>query len=342
MKEALEPIQDLRSYFEEHGLFERAALERHCGEKLVRVQFSERAPRLGILHYKDEAIYGRKWNPFALSARGLIIDTEAREFLAIPFFKFFNLGETSAPKLEEGLGFTVTEKLDGSMGIAYFDAADGSFRVSTKGSMDSEHAAWATERFPESLKERDLIATHTLMFEIVAKRFQIVVDYEGKGYGEGLYLIGIRENATQRLFTAEEVVLFAERHRLRTFKTFDLRTLDEVLKTVEAMPYSEEGFVLRLHGENERMVKVKSPEYLRVHRFISNLDEKHLLEILVAGEEGNVLDNLGAVPEEYRVLVTETFGKFEEEAAAMLVEIDAAFAAAPKGDRRAFAAFALA
>ena len=90
------------------------------------------------------------------------------------------------------------------------------------------------------------------------------------------------------------------------------------------------------------MVKVKSPEYLRVHRFISNLDEKHLLEILVAGEEGNVLDNLGAVPEEYRVLVTETFGKFEEEAAAMLVEIDAAFAAAPKGDRRAFAAFALA
>lgn len=333
-------IKDLKAYFTEYGLYDADRLGRHCAENLVRMGRSARLPHLGLLHYMDEAVYGKEWSEFALSCRGLVVDFQSRRLLAIPFFKFFNLGEKMAPSLEalSALGrFAATEKLDGSLGIAFFDPISGLARVTTRGSLDSEHGQWATARFPEQLKDEKLLTDYTLMFEILSSRFQIVVNYREKGYAEGLYLVGIRENATQRLLDSAEVVAFARDRGLPTFKTYPFATLDDVLADAKSLPYSEEGYVLRFESPDEVMVKVKSPEYLRIHRFVSNLDEKNLLEILIAGQERGILENLGAIPEEYRDEIVKTFSKFEGLAVGFLESCREHFGRAPKSDRKTFA-----
>lgn len=333
-------IDDISTYFTQQGLFDRDRLTAHCEKHLVRMGTSHKLPHLAILHYLDQAIFDRAWTDFTLSCRGLVVDLQNRRILAIPFFKFFNLGEPTAPSYEElaALGaFEVTEKIDGSMGIAFYDAVTNKFYITTKGSLDSEHGAWATARFPKSLCDKRLVSEHTLMFEIIAKRFQIVVNYAEKGYAEGLYLVGVRDNATQRLWTLAEVSAFAEKHGLPTFRSYPMSSLEQVIVAVKELPYSDEGFVLRFTQSDELMVKVKSPEYLRVHRFLSNLDEKHLLEILHAGQEKDILKNLVLVAEEYRDEVVAILKSFQGKTDSFLKDLNEHFRKAPKTNRKSFA-----
>lgn len=335
-------IKNVDAYFKEHGLYDESALAAHCEEHLVRCARSRRFPHLAILHYSDRAVYERQWSPFSLSCRGIVVDLKNRRLLALPFAKFFNLGEPSAPSLAEleSLGaFDATEKLDGSMGIAFHDQESGRFLVTTKGSLDSEQGEWASACLPESLKDPALLAAHTVMFEIIAARFRIVVDYRAKGYAEGLYLLGVRENATQRLFGRAETEAFARRHGLATCRVQSFASIAEAAEKAKGLPHTEEGYVLRFSGDV--MVKLKGREYLRVHRFLSNLSEKSLLECLVAGQEKEVLDHLPNVAEEYRDLVVAALAKFHREAASFLEACDKSFAAAPKTDRKTFAQWVL-
>jgi len=335
-------IKDIDAYFEEHGLYDGAKLAAHCEANLVRMSRSARVPNLALLHYSDRAVFERQWSPFALSCRGLIVDLKHRRLAAVPFFKFFNLGESSAPSAAElqALGaFEATEKLDGSMGIAFHDADSGRFLITTKGSFDSEHGEWASGLFPDSLKDASLLASHTVMFEIISGRFRIVVDYAAKGYAEGLYLLGVRERATQRLFDRSENEAFARKHGLKITRSFAFSSIEAAVDETKGLPHSEEGYVLRFAGDV--MVKLKSPEYLRVHRFLSNLSEKSLLELLAKGQEKQILDHLPSIAEEYRDQVTAALKRMHEEAAAFRAACAAHFAAAPKGDRKTFAQWAM-
>lgn len=335
-------IKNIHAYFQEHGLYDEAALAAHCERNLVRCARSRRLPHLALLHYMDEAVYSRTWTPFTLSCRGLIVDRKRRKLLAVPFFKFFNLGESAAPALAEleALGaFEATEKLDGSLGIAFHDAESGRFLITTKGSLDSEHGEWASALFPESLKDAELLSRYTVMFEIIAERFRIVIDYRARGYAEGLYLLGVRENETQRLLGRAELEEFAAKHGLKICRSYSFASIAEVVDRTKELPHSEEGYVLRFAGDV--MVKIKGPEYLRVHRFLSNLSEKSLLECLATGQEKQVLDQLPHVAEEYRDQVVAGLGRFHAEAAAFLKGCEESFAAAPRADRRTFAQWVL-
>lgn len=335
-------IKNLDVYFKEHGLYDEAALIAHCDKNLVRLARSPKVPHLALLHYTDRAVFEKQWTPFSLCSRGLIVDLKIRRLLAVPFFKFFSLGEPSAPAVVEleALGaFEATEKLDGSMGIAFYDPSSEKFMITTKGSFDSEHGEWATALFPRSLMNTELIVGHTVMFEIVASRFRIVIDYRAKGYEEGLYLLGVRENATQRLFSRAELEEFARKHDLKITRARAFNSIAEAVDVTKGLPHSEEGYVLRFPGDI--MVKLKSPEYLRLHRFLSNLSEKSLLECLTTGQEQQVLDHLPQVAEEYRDQVTAALARFHAEATKFLEACDEHFAAAPKDSRKNFAAWVM-
>jgi len=334
-------MQNLNAYFIDHMFWDfPKLLEAHAERNLVKLKQSKRFPHLSILHYSDEIIYSRAtWTPFAKACRGVIIDRKNKKILAKPFSKFFNLGEKEAPSikdLEKKSGYTVTEKLDGSMIIAYYDEETNKFYMSTKGDLDSEHGQYATPLFPPQLMDKKLITSHTLMFELICKKYQIVIPYDKKGYEEGLYLIGIRENTSEKLFSPKEVQAFAKEFGLRTYKTYDYPTLDSIVEGVKTLPFTEEGFVVRFDGD-ETMVKIKSPEYLRVHRFVSNLTSRNLLDIVIEGEEKNVLDNLYLVPEEYREDVRNAIEGYVKDAYIFRKECYDLFAKAPKGSRKEYA-----
>ncbi len=326
----------LEQYFTDNNLWDLDILKAHCVEHKVKVIQSSKYPNgIVMLHYEEEAHFEQAWTEFNTKCRGLIVNLTDREILAYPFDKFFNLGErpeTEYDKLVSLGSFEISEKLDGSMIVLFFDKTTGQVMATTKGSFDSEHGAVATSLIPIHLQNQTLLQEYTLMFELIDKRFRIVVDYQKRGYEEGLYLIGVRHRSSNRLLSVNEVRQFAGAYRLRTFKTYDVPSLDRLLHIVQSLPVFEEGFVLRFN--TGLMVKIKGPAYLQAHKFISHLSPKSILESLQDGVSGELIK---IAPEEYREEVQQYIEKFQREKVAIEETANSYFEQAPKETRKEFA-----
>jgi len=294
IKEMISP----ESYFKEHELYDAEKLRQHCDHNFVRYITSERFPGLVMLHYADECAYEKKWGTFSRMSRGLIVDLKNRKILAHPFDKFFNLDEMPETKydvLTTKGSFEVSEKLDGSMLTLFQDPNTGDFHMTTKGSFDSEHGIYATSIMPKHLKDATLVRDHTLVFELISPKFPNVINYTKKEYIEGLYLVGMRHKRSNSMAPFLAVKAFAQTLRVPAIKTYSFNTLDEIIDNVKGLPVLEEGYVLRF--KPEIFVKIKGPAYLAAHRFISRLSDKYILEALMIGAEGELVD---IAPEEYR------------------------------------------
>lgn len=333
-------MKTLNSYFLEMGLFEEQALIDHCERHLVRIHQSPKFPHLRLLHYNEQAVYEKQWSEFCKACRGVVVDLNNKKLLTTPFFKFWNLTEAPGPSYAECQAFgefTASEKLDGSMILVFWDQESSQVHATTKGSFDSEQGVWATQwaraNLPNELQAAPTLTNYTLMFEMVQYSNKIVVDYAQRGYKEGLYLIGVRHNQSEKLFNYEEVQEFAKQYGLMTMQTYSFPSLDAVVEHTKGLPWSEEGYVLRFNT-NGIMVKVKGSEYLRVHRFISNLEDKNLLECLIAGQEKEILSSC---PEEYRHEVISACENYRKAALELQSEVYTLFAQAPKETRKDFA-----
>ena len=303
-------------YIKTHDLWDLERLKQHAQHNNVYVIQSERIPDVVMLHYMDAVQYDNLWGTFNRMCRGLILDMKNRKVLAYPFDKFFNLGqmpETSYDSLSELGGFETSEKLDGSMIIGFINPNNDKLTFTTKGSFDSEHGAYANT-FPLSFKQqtvlRALATKGTLMFELIAKPFQIVVDYKKKGYAEGLYLIGFRHEISDKLASFASLKEIAEEINLPTFKTYSFNGLDQLIALAKDLPVLEEGFVLRFPGDI--MVKVKGSAYLAAHRFISHLSDRNILQAVADGTASNLAT---LAPEEYRQDVLDKITHFQKRVA---------------------------
>lgn len=327
------------SYFNIHGLYDLEKLKQHAEHNLVDVITSKEFPHLVMLHYADDAQWDKSWNTFNRMCRGLIVDLKNQRVIAYPFDKFFNVGEmpeTSFDRLSSLGAFEVSEKLDGSMLILFQEPETGDFRFTTKGSFDADHAAFANQFMPQSLMNPKLVEDYTFVFELVSKQFQIVVDYKRKGYPDGAYLIGIRHRKSNRLLSYKEVQDMAKEYNIPTLKTFEFPTLESILNNVKTLSVLDEGYVLLF--EDGTRAKVKGTEYLRVHRFISQMSDKHLLESMpdfdtIEKEQ----EFLQMVPEEYRDDIKAKFVEFKTKKIFLTNEIYTKFNEAPKEIRKEFA-----
>lgn len=327
-------MKNITSYFIEHDLFTESKLIDHCERNLVRISKTVKYPHLRILHYLEEAHREKTWTNFSRRCRGLIVDLKNKKILAYPFEKFFNMDEmpeTSYNTLKEKGAFEASEKLDGSMGIFYFDKELGEFRIATKGSLDSEQAQWANQNIPALICSQRLVENYTLVFEIISNRHRIVIDYRKKGYPEGLYLVGVRHLKSENMLPYKEVVAFAKEYDLKVTNTYEFNTLDEIIDSIKGMDYNSEGYVLNFDGLR---VKIKSMDYLKVHRFLSRLSGKNILEALIVGEEKDIVD---LAPEEYIEEIKKTVLGYKNRALADIESLCTLFASAPKETRKEFA-----
>jgi len=326
-------------YIIEHSLWDLVKLKEHAQANSVYVIESARIPNAVMLHYMDSVQYYSTWNTFNRMCRGLILDMKNRKVLAYPFDKFFNLGqmpETSYDTLAALGGFETSEKLDGSMIIGFINPNDDKLTFTTKGSFDSEHGVYANA-LPFTDEQKIVLDTYarigTLMFELIAKPFQIVVDYKKKGYEEGLYLIGFRHNVSNKLVSFDVVSNIAKELNVPTFKTYSFNGLDQLIALAKDLPVLEEGFVLRFPGD--LMVKVKGSAYLAAHRFISHLSDRNILEAVADG----IASNLATLaPEEYKVDVLDKINHFQKRVAELEGICYTLFRNAPQGvSRKEFA-----
>lgn len=215
-------------------------------------------------------------------SRGIILDSTDWSVACRPFDKFFNFQESLAADIDWNTA-RVQEKVDGSLGKIWFDKHNNEWHLSTNGSINAHEAE---VMFPtQTVKNfRDLFMTaagdwyaknmdtlikgFTYCIEIVGPHNRVVVPYSEPG----VFHIGTRENSTGVEYDVDI--------GLPKPKLYDFTDVDAVLEYAKTMPYSEEGFVVV--DANWNRVKIKSEEYVRIHRIRGEAipTKKRILDIV--------------------------------------------------------------
>ncbi len=262
---------------------------------LVSEQAHPEKPSLRIFNYTQECQFSRAWDEVTRQCRGLIMDIETGEIIARPFEKFFNYGEHVANGWEiPDETPIVTEKLDGSLGILY--EINGEPWVATRGSFTSDQALWATDWYRKNVGHTPP-KDATVLFEIIYPANRIVVQYDFSG------LVFLAAIDTQKgLPIAGWESMFGGRYAKQIPYT-DLEALAAMDEP------NSEGFVLFYPTANKRM-KIKFPEYVRLHKLVTGVNEIAIWEHL---RDGKTLgDLIEKVPDEFYQWVTQTSNRLND------------------------------
>lgn len=251
-------------------------------KRLVSVNFHPEDYRVAIFNYTQACQFSQAWDDVTRQCRGLIMNVETGEVLARPFPKFFNYGEhvNKGWPIPSGKPI-VSEKLDGSLGILYA-LDDGVPRIATRGSFASDQAKWATKWWHDHVAMVPAKG-ETHLFEIIYPENRIVVNYDYSGL---VHLVTLdNETGLPKAAGLSAGMRAALQHDVTDLEA--LAALDE--------PNSE-GFVCWYPEENVRL-KIKFPEYVRLHKLITGVSEIAIWEHM---RDGKTLDDLlEKVPDEF-------------------------------------------
>ena len=246
-----------------------------------------------LFSYTKDAAYNRNWLPVERVSRGLIFNWRTTELVALPFPKFFNLGEVTETKVANlpTEPPQVTTKLDGSLGIGAI--LNGQYRIVTRGSFQSEQAIWATAFVNRQYANQTWPADITFLFEIIYPENQIVVNYRGT---KALYLVGAYnlKDYTDYDYTALQGFARQYNFKLVAKATGSVKELVDQSLSLRGV----EGWVLRYN--NGLRVKVKTAEYLELHRLLSHLSAARIQEAMLSNE---VVELIKDLPEEFRTKI---------------------------------------
>lgn len=224
-------------------------------------------------------------------ARGIILRESDFQVVCFPFTKFFNVDEPYAAKIDWN-NVRVQEKVDGWLIKLWFAKDNDGYsrwHVSTNGTIDAFKCDTGNDTcpydsagelfmsvFPQGLFNK-LNKDYTYMFELVSPYTKIVVPYPYTN----IYHIGTRNNITGEELN-EDIGIIKP-------KEYDLKTEQAVRDAANALPYSEEGYVVVDNKWNR--VKIKSPAYVNAHRLVNNkvINTKKVLELILNNEQGEFL-----------------------------------------------------
>ena len=260
-----------------------------------KIAIKEEYP-LAIFNYGIDCDFS---NSIVQESRGIIIDIENLEVVCWPFRKFGNYNERYADKIEWNTA-RVQDKIDGSIIKLWWNRTTGEWQFSTNGTINAETALanqMTQETFLDVIRKADnyneivsmlpdLSKNYTLIFELVSPETQVVVKYP-KPY---LYHIGARNNISGMEFDLDIGI-----HKP---KEYSLKSLDECLDAAYNLNKADDGQVHGVKKEgfvvvdgNWNRIKIKSPDYLILHRMSANSNfSKDRIISLLRNESTNVYD----------------------------------------------------
>lgn len=230
---------------------------------------------LAIFNYGVDCDFS---DPIVQEARGIIINLENLEVVCWPFRKFGNYNESYADKIDWDSA-RVQDKIDGSIIKLWWNTMTGKWQFSTNGTINADTALanqMTQETFLDVIRKADnyneivlrlsnLSKDYTFIFELVSPETQVIVKYPKPH----LYHIGTKIN-----IIGAEVDLDID---IEKPKEYPLKRLDDCLKAVNELNKSDDGQVHGVKKEgfvvvdgNWNRIKIKSPDYLMLHRMSSN------------------------------------------------------------------------
>lgn len=251
-------------------------LDAAVADKTVKATPHPEAPYT-IYTYAKNTQYKNNWNKVTLNCRGLILDPE-NNIIARPWPKFGNLGDIELP-IQTTDPVEVTDKIDGSMGILY-PMPDRTMRIATKARFDSPQADAATRIWKQKYAHAyDTAAAsmseYTFIFEIVHPDTKIVVNYDY----EDLVLLGATNKQHGWCYGPREAAAMLGWEGPTTPVYDNITSISDALGAM-GRP-NKEGYVAR---SGNFLVKIKEPEYIDVHRLVTNANPKTVWESLYAGD----------------------------------------------------------
>lgn len=249
---------------------------------LVRNQTHDNLP-LTIYNYTELTQFDRLWNGVTKMARGIVFDDKGRCVVrCMP--KFFNQDE---PNAMDGIDLTkaptIYNKLDGSM-IQIVNDKQYGLIVTSKGSFKSKQVMWANEIIERDNLSQYIKQGYAYVFELIHPENQIVLNY---GNEKELYLLTVID-----IETGKELDIYN--------KQFDNFKRVQIITDIDKhMSELVEGVVVKTGNHR---YKLKTDEYLRLHRIVTNFTPKRVWEALSSGQ---VIERQN-IPEEFISWLDET------------------------------------
>lgn len=287
---------------------QKSKLDDYVKMGLLRSQTND-AGTLTIYVYTELTQFDRLWNSVTRQARGLVLDNNSRCIIkCLP--KFFNADEPEAllerPHAIDPLSLVVQDKLDGSL-IQVANDPEHGLVITSKGSFNSDQSNWASQIIAEQYADHDeyFVPGLTYIFELIHPNNRIVVDY---GSRRELVLLAVVENETGKerdIYTARFLPFHcADKINPDMLDDVDLLALDHVV----------EGVVANFGGYR---VKIKTSEYVRLHRIVTDFTPKRVWEALSQGDSLE-FENM---PEEFQKWLDDTKATFEDDFAQLDTKI---------------------
>ncbi len=227
---------------------------------------------LAIFSYNVECDFS---NPIVQEARGIIIDYERLEVVCWPFRKFGNHNESYADKIDWN-NAVVLEKVDGSIIKLWYNVLTQSWQFSTNGMINAGSASISTlssvnygdlirqannyEDIPFDTLNKD----YTYIFELVSPQARVVIRYEETS----LYHLGTRSNITGKEMDLDIGIKKPRAYVINSLEDCIIAASELNKDTQSDDEISNEGFVVV--DKNWNRVKVKSPDYIMMHRLKHN------------------------------------------------------------------------
>lgn len=240
---------------------------------------------LYIYNYTQTCQYEGAWDDITLSCRGLILDG-AGNIIARPFKKFFNYEEILYKNIIPfNENYVAYEKMDGSLGILFF--YNDQWHFATRGSFTSDQALHANEVLNTHYKDKLhlLDKDYTYLFEIIYPENRIVVNYKGC---DDIFLLAVIKTQT-----GEELSINAYDGIFNLVKVYEGVKLNSLPNVISGL--NNEGFVIRF--ESGFRLKLKYPDYVRLHKIMTNLTNVQVWDAIANGTK--MSDLLKDIPDEF-------------------------------------------
>lgn len=259
--------------------------------------------------------FGATWNKDNLIFRSSLWDKEGNP-VSLSFKKFFNLGEKPdiSPTPSSLVGSRMIEKLDGSTLI--FSRYKGHTVIRTRGTTDVRKQENAHEidvllnkyaKFISYLEKQDT-TQHSYIFEWLSPTNRIVLDY---GKEPDMVLISAIVHDDYSLVDQHSLNHIARNYNLRRPKFYNYNSIDELQKAVVDMR-DFEGICLYYNDEQD-ILKIKSAQYLLLHRLKSNISNiENLIDLYLSFK-----DTLGDHYPSYNEFFTHLSNTYDYEIAVM-------------------------
>lgn len=224
------------------------------------------AGNLSLFKYSKRVFFDNLWgeDPLLLECRGHVIDRDTDQYVVRPFKKVFNYLEQDAGReLTPDSVINIVRKVNGFMAAATLH--NGTPLITTTGSFDSDFVKlaqnWITDEVVDALRVAMVdwgwqLGSSTALFEVVDPTDPHIIAEQ-----HGLYLIGLRDNATGRMAPESFVDAIAAQAGLLRFvvKQTTRAKLDELVNTEQ-----HEGYMVLDPVTGEVICKRKSKYYSQI------------------------------------------------------------------------------